>query len=64
MVQIYPLKGAKVDLILENRKKQLYGIEVKSASLKEKDFSGLKRLPNSLRINFRKGLFFILVNRY
>lgn len=50
-------KGAEVDLVLENRKKQLFGIEVKStASLKEKDFRGLKRLADLASDKFQKGI--------
>jgi len=50
-------KGAEVDLVLENRKKRLYGIEIKSsASLKEKDFSGLKRLAALTSDKFQKGI--------
>jgi predicted AAA+ superfamily ATPase len=50
-------KGAEVDLVLENRKKQLYGIEVKSsASLKEDDFKGLKRLAALASDKFQKGI--------
>lgn len=50
-------KGAEVDLVLENRQKQLFGIEVKSAaSLKEKDFKGLKRLAELTGSKFHKGV--------
>lgn len=50
-------KGAEVDLVLENRKKQLFGIEVKStASLKEKDFRGLRRLAELTGEKFQKGI--------
>jgi predicted AAA+ superfamily ATPase len=50
-------KGAEVDLVLENRQKQLFGIEVKSAaSLKEKDFKGLKRLSELAGSRFQKGI--------
>ncbi len=50
-------KGAEIDLVLENRKKQLFGIEVKStASLKEKDFKGLKRLAALVPDKFQKGI--------
>lgn len=50
-------KGAEVDLVLENRQKQLFGIEVKSAaSLKEKDFKGLKRLAELTGNKFQKGI--------
>ena len=50
-------KGAEVDLVLENRQKQLFGIEVKSAaSLKEKDFRGLRRLSELAGSRFQKGI--------
>jgi len=50
-------KGAEVDLVLENRKKQVFGIEIKSAaSLKEKDFRGLKRLAELTGNKFQKGI--------
>ena len=50
-------KGAEVDLVLENRQKQLFGIGVKSAaSLKEKDFKGLKRLAELTGNKFQKGI--------
>lgn len=50
-------KGAEVDLVLEDRKKQLYGIEVKSAtSLQQKDFKGLKRLAELAGDRFKKGI--------
>lgn len=50
-------KGAEVDLVLENRQKQLFGVEVKSAaSLKEKDFRGLKRLAALTGSKFQKGI--------
>lgn len=50
-------KGAEVDLVLENRKNQLYGIEIKSAAtLKESDFRGLKRLAEIAGERFQKGI--------
>lgn len=50
-------KGAEVDLVLEDRKKQLYGIEVKStASVKESDFRGLKKLQELAGPRFKKGI--------
>jgi uncharacterized protein len=36
--------GAEIDLILEDRNKQLYGMEIKSApAVKQSDFNGLRR---------------------
>ncbi len=50
-------KGAEVDLVLENRKKQLYGIEIKSAAtIRENDFRGLKRLADEAGDKFQKGI--------
>lgn len=50
-------KGAEVDLVLENRRKQLYGIEIKAAaSLKEDNFKGLKRLAALTPGKFQKGI--------
>lgn len=50
-------KGGEVDLVLENRQKQMFCIEVKSAaSLKEKDFKGLKRLSELAGSRFQKGI--------
>lgn len=49
--------GAEVDLILEDRKKQLYGIEIKStASVSQSDFKGLKRLAEIAGKKFQRGI--------
>jgi uncharacterized protein len=49
--------GAEVDLVLEDRKKQLYGIEIKStASIGQNDFKGLKRLAEVAGKKFQKGV--------
>lgn len=49
--------GAEVDLVLEDRKKQLYGIEIKSrASVTAADFKGLKRLAEFAGKKFQKGI--------
>lgn len=49
--------GAEVDLVLEDRKKQLYGIEVKStASVGQNDFKGLKRLAEVAGKKFQRGI--------
>ncbi len=49
--------GAEVDLILEDRKKQLYGIEIKStASVGQNDFKGLKRLAEVAGKKFQRGV--------
>jgi uncharacterized protein len=50
-------RGAEVDLILEDRKKQLYGIEIKStASVGQNDFKGLKRLAEVAGKKFQRGI--------
>ncbi len=49
-------KGAEVDLVLEDRKKRLYGIEIKSsATLSQNDFKGLIRLAK-LSQKFERGI--------
>jgi len=50
-------KGAEVDLVLEDHKKQLYGIEIKStASVNAEDFKGLKKLAETAGKKFRRGI--------
>jgi predicted AAA+ superfamily ATPase len=50
-------KGAEVDLILEDRKKHLYGIEIKStASVSQSDFNGLKKLGEIAGKRFKRGI--------
>jgi uncharacterized protein len=50
-------KGAEVDLVLEDQKKQLYGIEIKSAAtVNGDDFKGLKRLAESAGKRFQRGI--------
>ncbi|WP_300598602.1 ATP-binding protein [Niabella sp.] len=49
--------GAEVDLVLEDRKKQLYGVEIKSkASVNAADFNGLKKLAALAGKKFQKGI--------
>jgi uncharacterized protein len=49
--------GSEVDLILEDRKKQLFGIEIKStASVNQNDFKGLRRLAEIAGNKFQKGI--------
>jgi len=49
--------GAEVDLVLEDRKKQLYGIEIKSkASITQNDFKGLRRLAELAGPKFKRGI--------
>jgi len=50
-------KGAAVDLVIEDHKKQLYGIEVKSkASLKQDDFEGLSALSKLAGKRLKRGI--------
>ncbi|MCP4369449.1 MAG: ATP-binding protein [Deltaproteobacteria bacterium] len=57
-------KGVEVDIVLESRKKQLYGIEVKtSSSVRSKDFKGLKYLKDLKPENFKKGVLFYTGNQ-
>lgn len=50
-------KGREVDMVLENRKKELYGIEVKATSAVDKnDFKGLSYLKELRPKNFQKGI--------
>ncbi|MBX3255994.1 MAG: ATP-binding protein [Chitinophagaceae bacterium] len=50
-------QGAEVDLVLEDRKKQLYGIEIKStATIKEADFKGLEKLSALAGNRFKRGI--------
>lgn len=50
-------KGAEVDLVLEDEKKQLYGIEIKSkASIDLNDFKGLKKLADTAGKKFKRGI--------
>lgn len=50
-------KGAEVDIVLEDKYRNLYAIEVKSkASINEKDFSGLKQFAALTGKKFKKGI--------
>ncbi|MDD3972281.1 MAG: DUF4143 domain-containing protein, partial [Clostridia bacterium] len=50
-------KGAEVDLVIEDQKKMIYGIEIKSkTSLKPDDFKGLKKLAQLAGNKFKKGI--------
>jgi hypothetical protein len=57
-------KGAEVDLILEDNRKKLYGIEIKSkASIKEEDFKGLKKFSEIAGHRFEKGILLYTGNQ-
>lgn len=50
-------KGAEVDIVLEDKYKNLYAIEVKAkASVNEKDFKGLKQFAELTGSKFKKGI--------
>jgi len=50
-------RGSEVDLVLEDQRGGLYGIEVKSsATLQNKDFGGLKRLAQFAGDKFKRGI--------
>ena len=50
-------KGSEVDLVLEDRRGGLYGIEIKaSATIQGKDFNGLKRLSELAGDKFKRGI--------
>ena len=50
-------RGSEVDLVLEDQRGGLYGIEVKSsATLQNKDFSGLKRLAQFAGDKLKRGI--------
>ncbi|GAB3354937.1 ATP-binding protein [Arachidicoccus ginsenosidivorans] len=50
-------KGAEVDIVLEDKHRNLYAIEVKSkASVNEKDFKGLKHFAALTGPKFKKGI--------
>jgi uncharacterized protein len=50
-------QGAEVDLVLEDKHKRLYGIEIKSAaSVQPNDFKGLKKLAELAGDRFQKGI--------
>ncbi|HLV64070.1 ATP-binding protein [Galbibacter sp.] len=50
-------KGAEVDLVIEDHRKQLYGVEIKSkASLKQEDFKGLSALAKLAGKRFKRGI--------
>lgn len=57
-------KGAEVDIVLEDKYRNLYGIEIKSkASVNEKDFRGLKQLAALAGKKFKKGVLLYTGNQ-
>jgi predicted AAA+ superfamily ATPase len=58
-------KGSEVDLILEDKKGGLYGIEIKSsATLQVKDFNGLKRFSEFAGDKFKRGIVLYTGEQY
>jgi len=56
--------GAEVDFVLENRRNELLGIEVKAAAtLTSKDFNGFRHLRETSPKQFKRGILFYTVNR-
>ncbi|MDE3213613.1 MAG: ATP-binding protein, partial [Bacteroidota bacterium] len=50
-------KGAEVDLVLQDNRRRLYGIEIKSkATINQADFNGLKKLAEFAGDHFEKGI--------
>ncbi len=50
-------KGAEVDLVIQDDKKQIYGIEIKAkVSLQKDDFKGLNKLAEVSGNKFKKGI--------
>jgi hypothetical protein len=51
--------GVEVDFVLENRRNELVGIEVKAATtIASKDFNGLRHLRETTPQQFRRGIVF------
>ncbi len=58
-------KGSEVDLILEDKRGDIYGIEIKSAStLQGKDFNGLRRLTQLAGDKFKRGIVLYTGEKY
>jgi predicted AAA+ superfamily ATPase len=58
-------KGSEVDLVLEDRAGNIYGIEIKSAaSITSSDFKGLKQLSKISGKKFRRGIVLYTGEQY
>ena len=58
-------KGSEVDLVLEDKRGGLYGIEIKSTStLQGRDFNGLKRLSQLAGNKFKRGIVLYTGEQY
>jgi len=57
-------KGTKVDIVLEDKYRNLYAIEIKlKASVNEKDFKGLKQFSALAGTKFKKGILLYAENQ-
>ena len=58
-------KGSEVDLVLEDKTGNLFGIEIKSAAtLHDSDFNGLRRLSNLAGKKFKRGIVLYTGEQY
>lgn len=58
-------KGSEVDLVLEDRRGGLFGIEIKSAAtLQDRDFNGLRRLSTLTGKKFKRGIVLYTGEQY
>lgn len=58
-------RGSEVDLVLEDRRGGLYGIEIKSAAtLQDGDFSGLRKLSDLAGDKFKRGIVLYTGDNY
>ena len=58
-------KGSEVDLVLEDKRGWLYGIEIKSAAtLQNSDFNGLRHLAELAKNKFKRGIVLYTGEQY
>ena len=58
-------KGSEVDLLLEDKRGNLYSLEIKtSASIQKKHFNGLKRLSEIAGDKFKRGVVLYTGEQY
>lgn len=58
-------RGSEVDLVLEDRTGGVFGIEIKSsATLQDKDFSGLRKLATMADKKFKRGIVLYTGDQY
>ncbi len=59
LMQYRTTTGVEVDFVLENRRSELVGIEVKAAAtIGAKDFNGLRHLRDTTPTQFKRGVLF------